>query len=248
MVRPAFVVGADGCKNGAWAAFRLFDDGRVEADWFADTTALWAACRDARLILLDVPIGLADDGPRACDQAARRFIAPRSSSVFPAPNRWWLNCPDLASADAEKKRRTGANKKVVRQTFAILPRIREVDDLLRSDALARERIRECHPEVCFRGLADGPLQHPKRHAEGVELRRRILARFVPELDRVLQDASIVFEGRSVADDDVLDALVSAVCAAGPESERRTLPEKPPRDACGLPMEMVYRVPARATEA
>lgn len=34
-----------------------------------------------------MPIGLGENGPRPCDQAARRFLGQRGSSVFPAPVR-----------------------------------------------------------------------------------------------------------------------------------------------------------------
>ena len=45
--------------------------------------------------------------------------------------------------------------------------------------------------------------------------------------------------RGVARDDVVDAMAAAVTAAAGDAALRTLPTRPPRDTCGLPMEMLY---------
>ena len=38
--------------------------------------------------------------------------------------------------------------------YAIIPKIREVDSLLRGNAKARRAVREVHPEICFCELVD----------------------------------------------------------------------------------------------
>jgi predicted RNase H-like nuclease len=46
-------------------------------------------------IAIDIPIGLTETGePRLCDVQARRFIDPRKSSIFPAPDRRLLQFAD----------------------------------------------------------------------------------------------------------------------------------------------------------
>lgn len=239
-----YVIGADGCvgvSGEAWAAVRLFADGRCEVAWFANTIDLWHACRTASLILLDVPIGLPDAGGRLADAMARDMIGPRRSSVFPAPERWLLECDDVRQADQEKARRTGRRVKVQRQMWNIVPRIRAVDNLLRDEPAARRLVREAHPELCAAMLAGHCMQHSKKDARGQAERLAIVERFVPGV-RELVDKLRVFRG--VSTDDAIDAMLCAVTAAGiwdSPTALRTIPVQTELDAHGLPMEMVYRV-------
>lgn len=239
-----YVIGADGCVGAsgeAWAAVRLFADGRCEVAWFANTIDLWHACRTATLILLDVPIGLPDAGGRLADAMARDMIGPRRSSVFPAPERWLLDCADLRHADGEKARRTGRRVKVQRQMWNILPRIRAVDNLLRAEPAARRLIREAHPELCAAMLAGYCMQHSKKDARGQADRLELVERFVPHAPEVVNRLRGF---RGVSTDDAIDAMLCAVTAAGiwnNSTSLRTVPAQPAVDAHGLPMEMVYRV-------
>jgi len=240
-----FVIGADGCAGAsgeAWAAVRLFADGRCEGLHFDTTESLWATCSAARMILLDVPIGLPHTGGRAADAIARTMIGPRRSSVFPAPERWLLDCPNLRAADREKTRRAGCAAKVQRQMWNIVPRIRAVDELLRREPRARGVIREAHPEVCAAVLSGRFLEHSKKTSDGQRERRETCERYVPTVSHVIRTLR-GFAGVSM--DDAIDAVLCAVTAAGVwtnPSSIRTIPEVPPHDACGVSMEMVYRVP------
>jgi predicted RNase H-like nuclease len=138
------VIGVDGCASG----------------WIA-------ASRDARgaIIAVDVPIGLLECGARDCDVEARRLLGVRRSSVFPAPIR-----PILAAtsqADASRIRRSVEDKGVSIQTWAIVPKIVEVDGFLRADEARREIVREVHPEVSFFFLnGERPMSAAKRKAVG----------------------------------------------------------------------------------
>lgn len=249
-----YVLGADGAKHGAWMAFRV-RGGVFEPCLYRSASELWLDNTRASMILLDVPIGLPDspgESLRECDEHARRFIGSRWASVFAAPARWMLTCGDLVAADAEKARRlrvAGTLKpakkppRVTRQVFVgMVPRIREVDALLQSDEGARRRIRECHPEVCFAALSGRHLEHSKHSERGLQERRAILVPHAPALDSLVQAALVEAERKSISvgTDDILDALVAAVTAAAPVDLLHTLPADPPRDSCGLPMEMVYR--------
>jgi predicted RNase H-like nuclease len=83
------LIGIDGCADG-WVV--ASSDQRLDVvDFFVvqrlDGLFRKAATGEA-LIVIDIPIGLTDGGPRACDVAARKLLgAPRNSSVFPAPSR-----------------------------------------------------------------------------------------------------------------------------------------------------------------
>ena len=129
---------------------------------------------DAPVLLgLDMPIGLPDCGPRPCDLEARRRLGfPRGSSVFPAPIRSLLAARSYAEACA--LRLAVDNKKISRQTWAILPKIRDVDALLRNDPELQDRVREVHPEVCFSILAGRPMEYRKKRKQGREERLRLL--------------------------------------------------------------------------
>ena len=67
------------------------------------------------IVCIDMPIGLSENGVRACDQAARRQLGPRASSVFPAPPRLALEEAAYADINSESKRRFGRG--VSKQAF-----------------------------------------------------------------------------------------------------------------------------------
>jgi predicted RNase H-like nuclease len=156
------VAGVDGCRAG-WAVALATLDEIVEVrvvPTFADVLALRPAA-----IAIDMPIGLADAGPRACDIEARRRLGPRRSSVFPAPLR-----PMLAANTYQEALAIGGLSK---QAYYLLPKIREVDALITP---RRQRtIVEAHPELCFARLVGHPCRAPKRTAEGRAERQMVVS-------------------------------------------------------------------------
>ena len=229
--------GVDGCRGG-WViagsdaslsrlTFTLVDD---LADLFGRADA-----GDVR-IAIDIPIGLSDDGPRACDLAARRLLGrPRASSVFPAPCRSALTATTYRRACAASRRALGVALSI--ECFNIVPKIREVDALMTP---ARQAcVREVHPELVFALLeGTGGLVAPKRTPDGERLRRRLLARVAPRFD--VAAARRRLGPSRVARDDIIDA-VACLVAAGRihRGEARVLPgPEVPRDARGLRMEII----------
>ena len=155
------VVGVDGCRAGWAVAFANLDEileVRV-LPTFADVLALRAAA-----IAIDMPIGLAPAGPRACDIEARRRLGPRRSSVFPAPVR-----PMLAADTYQAALAIGGLSK---QAYHLLPKIREVDALM--TARRQRTIVEAHPELCFARLIGHPCHEPKRTAAGRAERQMVV--------------------------------------------------------------------------
>jgi predicted RNase H-like nuclease len=239
LVGLTMFVGADRCKAG-WIAV-VFDGDHWTVDVHLTTTALWRAYSHAGLILLDIPIGLRDSGSieRACDLAARRAIMPRHNSVFPAPCRQALTVLTYGEASNINDQITG--RKLSKQSFAIMPTIREVDDLLASEPSARLTIREMHPEVCFWGLAGKrPMQHYKKDEAGFEERLEVLTNFYSPSADLIQHALTHFRSSILSRNDVVDALVGAITASAGSTHLYTLPDVPECDSRGLPMEMVYR--------
>jgi predicted RNase H-like nuclease len=78
-------IGVDACK-AEWFAVMLTEEGNWRVNIFPNISNLWNQSKDARLILIDIPIGLREDdfNERICDQEARKLLGPkRGSSVFP---------------------------------------------------------------------------------------------------------------------------------------------------------------------
>jgi len=203
----------------------------------ADIESLWKTFNKAGLILIDIPIGLASNSQRACDAEARRFLGPRASCVFSPPCREALYAENYRKACNINQKILG--KKISRQAYNILPKIREVDELLRSHPPARKRIRESHPEVCFRALAGEPVLQPKKTAEGFAARLAILSRYLPDAGKIIAEALARFRRKDVKRDDVVDSMVAAVAAGFGKDRLVSLPQKPERDKTGLAMEIVY---------
>jgi predicted RNase H-like nuclease len=207
-------------------------------------------------MLVDMPMGLPHAGEpvRRCDAEARRLLGPRRASVFSPPCREALGERDHAGGNAVNRAVTGRGLSI--QAWNIAPRIRELDELLRAEPGAVERLLECHPELCFAALLGAPASHPKKTRPGREQRLKTLLGLCPDAKaRIVQ--GLKNYGRLSAHDDFLDALVLAVSLAladpaasgGPDSGARhgltalgldPVSGHTPRDAAGLPM--VIHVP------
>ena len=240
-----FVVGVDGCRGG-WLAVRLSRDGTAETHVFSDMASLWSVYCQAALILVDIPIGLPEDGPaeRACDTAARQVLGPRKSSVFPVPRRKLLESTYQSYREANAVHRLIAGGKGISlQSYALLPKIREVDQLLSREASARRIMREVHPEVCFWALAGGrPMQVNKKKRAGFAERRDALKAAYAPCDDIIAEGLMGITGKRASRDDLLDALAAAVTGLIGAAGLRTMPPSPALDNHGLPMEMVYFSP------
>src|SRR5262249_3863764 len=67
------------------------------------------------------------------------------------------------------------------QAFAILPKILEVNELLRADTTLQDKVREIHPEVCFAAWNGGrAMQHRKSELAGETERGRLIDRIWPD--------------------------------------------------------------------
>jgi predicted RNase H-like nuclease len=236
-----FVVGVDGCRGG-WLAVRLSRDGNSDCRIFPDMASLWAAHRQAALILVDIPIGLPEyANDRVCDKAARKVLGARRGSVFPVPCRAAVYAPDYDAAINLNETVTG--KRIFRTTWNLIPRMRQVDELLQGDPQARGVIREAHPEVLFWGLnKKRPLAFYKKDAAGEAERLEVLQRVYRRARPLFLELKKNLPAKSAAPDDLLDALAATMTGLIGRTNLKTLPPSPEHDAYGLPMEMVYFIP------
>lgn len=227
---PPAVAGADGCPGG-WIVVREAD-GRVVAERVADAAGLVAVAREVAALGVDIPIGLAEDGPRACDRAARALLGPgRASSVFPAPVRAVLDAGDYAGACARSLAACG--RKLTLQTWHITARIRDVDTALRDGPQLARRIHEVHPEASFHLWSGGAGLPRKKTREGRSARLALVEARWPG---AWAEARAAHRKALVRDDDLLDAfaaLWSARRIAAGTALR--LPAAVMHDAHGLPM-------------
>ncbi len=234
--------GIDGCRAG-WFYVEC-NGGELRYGVVSRLAELLERASEDATLCIDIPIGLRDDDgtPRECDKEARRCLGrPRASSVFPAPIRAILDIQPYAAALNQNRNITG--KGLSQQAFAIAPKIREVDQLMNSCEKARRLVREVHPEICFWALAGRqPMLHRKKTREGHVERIALLEHVFPGGQELTAEAARAFRRNQVALDDIVDALVAAFVATRSDVDLLTLPEKPPRDAKGLPMEMVYCLP------
>jgi predicted RNase H-like nuclease len=222
------------------------DAGRPSIQKVAKLSDFFDSAVDFEVIAIDVPIGLLDAyevGGRDCDRAARKLLGkPRGSSVFPAPVRCVLAVLSGSPGPVAKKHKEACDrsrasaphgKGITRQTFNILPKIREVDDLLRTRPELRDVVREIHPEVCFYQLAGGkPMTHRKSLRSGKDERRGALSRVFPELNLIEK----IGREQGLKIEDILDATVACWSASRlAVGEARRVPESPACDSTGLPM-------------
>ncbi|MDI3517489.1 MAG: hypothetical protein PWP09_1555 [Thermotogota bacterium] len=176
--------------------------------------------------LVDIPIGLPDEGERICDRLARKMLSKRASCVFSVP------CRDAVYQNTYEKA-LETNRRYQKKGFSIqfwniVEKVREVDRFLRQKPTLTAFIRESHPELCFMSFAGRPLGS-KHKREGIAERLKILSAYLENMDVIKQCR------RDVPIDDVLDALILAISLQFP---LKTIPETPPKDRFGLPMEIV----------
>jgi predicted RNase H-like nuclease len=131
-------------------------------------------------------------------------------------------------------------KGMTRQSWSIVGKVREVDDVLRRAPELQTRVREVHPEVSFWCLAGEPMQHRKRSRPGHEERFELLKPlFGHRLQEVLDEVHDKLMRRDCGDDDLLDAFAALWTAERVAAGTSlTLPRHPALDSAGLRMEIV----------
>jgi predicted RNase H-like nuclease len=226
------LVGVDGCSGG-WLCV-VQRESSVSA-FVAPAIEELLRRLEPAVIAVDVPIGLTDFGPRLCDLAARQKLGrPRASSVFPAPVRATLTA--ITYQEACEKHQRADGRRLTRQTFGILPKIREADCLLSQDAALQRIVREIHPELSFAQWNAGrPMAHRKSSLGGRAERELLIETRWSGLRRRLADQ---LRGSDYQADDLNDALAALWTAERICSGHAVLlPREPARDRLGLRMEI-----------
>ncbi len=237
---PAFhVSGVDGCPAG-WVAVHWDGGGSAEAVLHESFSGLLQS--QAEIIAVDMPIGLpqiAGKEGRVCEVLVRQRLGQRQSSVFSVPSRAAAWESDYRRSCAVNLEHSDPPRKVSKQCFNLLPKIREIDALITPELQAR--VHEVHPELAFWALNGAqPLDLAKKiksraNPEGLELRRNLLRAAGFPIDKLKTGT---WPKSQVGEDDILDACACAWSAMRIfRGEHITLPPEPVRDGHGLRMEI-----------
>jgi predicted RNase H-like nuclease len=232
------VAGVDGCRTG-WVVWSKCNE--VHSVTFVSTLAE-IPFEKFEIVAIDMPMGLLDlprkGGREAEIEVRKRLQQPRKSSVFSSPSRIALadfrNCPKTEAVFKSIKDKKGINL----QSFYILDKIAELDDLLQN-LNVRSVSREAHPEYAFALMGNSRgVVATKLSPEGKMERTTLLQAngFPPEeLNKRLPGAKR---------DDIIDAAVCCWVAEGiAKNEAHSLPPQREIDREGIRMAIWGRGPA-----
>ena len=235
-------VGIDGCKHG-WVA-ACYDEEKVLL--FKNIDDVVAYYGNDSKYLIDIPIGLASKKMpvRTCEKQARTVLpVKRKSSVFAVPCRETLSAFDYPKGNEINRSILGCG--ISKQSWFILPKIKEIDDLLFDKPDIRSIIKESHPEIAFQFLNGGfYLMHTKKSEEGRAERLAILNRHNTKSEQLFEEALRSYKRKEVAEDDILDALCLSLTQSliiSQPASRRAIPMHPEFDERGIGMGIYYAV-------
>lgn len=231
-------LGVDGARAG-WFFVSISADESWETGLMPDARGLWDSFSDAKLILMDIPMGLPfSDSGRVCDRTARSLLGSgRGASIFAVPAREAVYAENYRQACRINQKICG--RMISCQSWNICPKIRDVDRLLRRETAAGGIIYESHPELCFLALSgNNPMIHSKKTREGIHERMRVLVKRFKRSGEIYDSAVAGYRRKDVSRDDIVDAIALAVTGFLYAGRLRSLPENPPEDLCGIPMGIV----------
>lgn len=236
--RENVLVGVDGCRAG-WIALVLHPgESRPQMRVHGRFADLIAEAGPGATLAVDMPIGLPDriSGPgRGPEQAVRRYLGARQSSVFSIPARAAVEADTYREACEMALKCSDPAKKVSKQAFHLFGKIREIDQLLRLDVSLRDRVIECHPEFAFCRLNNMvPMATPKKirgavNPEGIAERMELLASH-----GIGREVFADGPPRGAAMDDLVDAGVNLIMAGRHvRGLTEPFPANPARDRYGI---------------
>lgn len=235
-----WLAGVDGCRDGWIAAFLRPDGTDVRLRLVPHFADIFADPESPAIVAVDIPIGLperAGVGGRAAENQIRPLLGTQKSSVFSVCSRAAMYAGNYDESRRIARATSDPSRSMTKQLFCIVPKIREVDDVLRRNPSLVDLVFEIHPEVAFWQLnGQHPLNEPKKkkrrpNAPGLALRKRLL------VDSGIPPSSVEQKPpRGAGPDDWLDALACAAIARRIFScIARPFPDPPPLDQHGLRM-------------
>ena len=200
-------LGIDGCHKG-WCVVRLDSVGNSSMRLVQNIDGISAF--DADVAIIDIPIGLSDSGEeRPFDKMVKERLGNRRNSVFPVPCREAVYESECSYEKACEINKKITGKKISRQSWAIIPKIHEVDLFLRDNPEMRKYLLESHPELCFATLLGKPCEYHKRSQGGEKERIAFLRRHL-DIISLFNNLQYSGDGAEARRDDIIDAAVLAV--------------------------------------
>lgn len=224
------MMGIDGCKKGYMIA--KVHHQRISFSFEANLESI----KDYKeLILIDVPCGcpsqLSDIRP---EPFVRKIVKKRSSSVFNVPALQTLSAKDYQEANKINKEILG--KGLSKQSFHIIPIIKEVNEFILSNPLLN--IHESFPELIFTQLLGRPCTYSKHKEEGKQERIQCLKETFSWISQDLDDALNIMPHYLHLD--IIDAAALACCAVLiSEGQSKTIPADFQKNSQGIDMKVTF---------
>lgn len=232
-------IGLDGCRGGWLAVWH------VDRTWnsllIRDRTTLREILTVGDRTFIDMPIGLPEtEASRLCDRQLRQTLGRAfSTSVFNPPIREAVYATSYADACQLNHAKTG--KKISIQSWNLVPKIRELDEIFIEFTELQSSCFESHPELLFYHLhQQKKLNFKKKTPAGQQERLALLAASIEDPQSTFSALRASYLKKEVADDDILDAIVLACFAERSlKTELKSLPNPPEVDAFGIEMGIYY---------
>ena len=237
MMQDGLYIGADGCRGGWIAA--VLDYGQLRFERYDGIAALVERYVAFDAFLIDMAVGLRNSRDQVRpDDAAKNELGKRAAAVFPIPCRQAVYA--LGEEAQKQANLTVLGKSLSKQSIAIIPKIRELDEFLDDHPEYRNKILESHPEVDFARLKGSVLMSRKKEEPGPTERICLLSEFLgkEELSGVYDKARELHCNQ----DDLIDAACLAVTGAlYAHGQCEVLPDKPQADESGLMMQLTVPI-------
>jgi pyridoxine kinase len=224
-------IGVDGCKAGWVACWR--DVSTLKFGVFKTFIEITSQFPNA-IIAVDMPIGLPDkigEGGRGPEGLARKMLKGKSSSVFSMISRAAIVADtDYVETCRLARQNSTPPKGISQQGFNILPKVRELDQILRADNSLLEYVFESHPELALAVLTGAPVLEKKTQKGGqmkrIEILKTLGLPIVEHLPR-LPGAKL---------DDLIDAAICLLVAERIASgQAQSFPSQPALDSFNIPI-------------
>ncbi len=226
-------IGVDGCKGGWIAA--ILSDGILNIKKFENIPELVAHNTDYNEFLIDMVVGLQSSKEEIRpDSAARALIPGKASTIFTMPSRQAVYADSREAIRSANKLALG--KDLSAQTIAIIPKMRELDEFLQKNPVHKDRIKECHPEVCFSRINGSVIKSKKAEPQGLTDRINVVKKFFPDITEEFP-YRLSKEYKCNADD-ILDAVILCITACLKSmGQTEVIPREIHKDVTGLTMQL-----------
>jgi threonine dehydratase len=224
-------IGVDGCKGG-WVVCWL-QENTLQLQVFSRFEMIIDHFPNA-IIAVDMPIGLPDkigEGGRGPEALARKMLKGKSSSVFSMISRAAIVADtDYVETCRLARQDSTPPRGISQQGFNILPKVRELDQVLRADSSLLETVFETHPELALTVLTGAPVLEKKTQKDGQIKRIEILK----TLGLPIAEPFPRLTGAKP--DDIIDAAICLLVATRiAHGQAQSFPAEPALDCFQIPI-------------